>query len=125
MTVEELEANGMPLTWHEDFAHDMQEWGESERGEIIQMLLSPDFVWENMESDDCQINVITRIWYWLKALISLALDYDVHLWAQPNVVVHYWAMMPSQCDWSGYDWRELTVKPGWKLGYDIYNNSSY
>jgi hypothetical protein len=125
MTRDELEESGLPATWDEDFMHDLQECGEKERGEVIEMLLLPDFVWKNMESDCSDVHWIARLWYWFKAIISLTLDYEVHLWAQDNVVVNYWDMRACQFEYSGYDWRELVVRPGWKLGYDIYNNSSY
>lgn len=125
MTLQELEDAGPLLTWDEDMRYELAEYAEREKEQAMNALLSPNFQWKDM-GGSWSLNWFQRVWYWLKAIISLSIGYRVSLWAHPDSVdVAAWDFEPSHCEYSGYDWVEINVRTGWKLGYDIFRNSSY
>jgi len=127
VTHSELEYYGLPVTFDEDMGHDFESIGEEERFRALAIISDPKKMdWEVVEHHHCwDIGWPSRIWFWLKAGLSLMLNYRVSLWARECVTIAVWDITSCHYEYSGDDWTELVVRPGFRLGFDIYRNSSY
>jgi hypothetical protein len=98
-----------------------------ERRRALSIITDPGRMdWGRMRSSEqVDLNRPLRIWFWLKAGISLALNYRVSLWATDCVSIAAWDVKASWPGCARNDWTELVVRPGLKLGFDTYRNSSY